>query len=159
MKAETSFIRQIQKNGKWCGKIQSKHVRDGEKDFKRTRKLTFFRCYDVHNREYKKSAWTGGGSVFQIIPQRQLGLILYKYLDNSQKLEKQIDRNNGWPDLSEKLLAVFLNKNLGFDEVSDMLRKEDKKAVFLIDGAGGQNVSGDLNRRKAVADTVLPHTL
>ena len=40
MKAETRFIRQIQKMASDV-EFQSKHVRDGEKDFKRTRKLTF----------------------------------------------------------------------------------------------------------------------
>ena len=40
MKAETRFIRQIQKIASDV-EFQSKHVRDGEKDFERTRKLTF----------------------------------------------------------------------------------------------------------------------
>ena len=57
------------------------------------------------------------------------------YLDNSQKLEKQMTEITDWRDFWEKLLASSVNKNWGsFDEVSDMLRKEDKKAVFLIDG-------------------------
>lgn len=60
------------------------------------------------------------------------------YLDNSQKLEKQMTEITDWRDFWEKLLASSVNKNWGsFDEVSDMLRKEDKKAVFLIDGLGG----------------------
>lgn len=40
MKAETRFIRQIQKMASDV-EFQSKHVRNSEKDFKRTRKLTF----------------------------------------------------------------------------------------------------------------------
>lgn len=75
------------------------------------------------------------------------------YLDNSQKLEKQMTEITDWRDFWEKLLASSVNKNWGsFDEVSDMLRKEDKKAVFLIDGLEEilRNVSGDLNQQKAV---------
>lgn len=40
MKAETRFIRQIQRTAR-DEEFQSKHIRDAEKDFKRTRKLTF----------------------------------------------------------------------------------------------------------------------
>ena len=40
MKAETKFIRQIQKMASDV-EFQSKHIRNSEKDFKRTRKLTF----------------------------------------------------------------------------------------------------------------------
>lgn len=40
MKAETRFIREIQKMASDSG-FQNKHVRDAEKDFKRTRKLRF----------------------------------------------------------------------------------------------------------------------
>lgn len=75
------------------------------------------------------------------------------YLDNSQKLEKQMTEITDWRDFWEKLLASSVNKNWGsFDEVSDNLRKEDKKAVFLIDGLEEilRNVSGDLNQQKAV---------
>lgn len=75
------------------------------------------------------------------------------YLDNSQKLEKQMTEITDWRDFWEKLLASSVNKNWGsFDEVSDKLRKEDKKAVFLIDGLEEilRNVSGDLNQQKAV---------
>lgn len=75
------------------------------------------------------------------------------YLDNSQKLEKQMTEITDWRDFWEKLLASSVNKNWwSFDEVSDKLRKEDKKAVFLIDGLEEilRNVSGDLNQQKAV---------
>ena len=40
MKAETKFIRQIQKLSE-DEKFQKRHIRNAEKDFKRTRKLKF----------------------------------------------------------------------------------------------------------------------
>lgn len=75
------------------------------------------------------------------------------YLDNSQKLEKQMAVTTDWLDFWERLLAGSVNKKfVSLDEVSDKLREEDKKAVFLIDGLEEilRNVSSDLNQQKAV---------
>lgn len=68
MKAETRFIRQIQKMASDV-EFQSKHVRDGEKDFKRTRKLTFSDVimYTIGN---TRSRLNWRHSVFQSISQR-----------------------------------------------------------------------------------------
>ena len=69
MKAETRFIRQIQKMASDV-EFQSKHIRDGEKDFKRTRKTYVFRCYHVHNRGIQEVRLNWRHSAFQSISQR-----------------------------------------------------------------------------------------
>lgn len=58
MKAETRFIRQIQRwQVMWNFKANTSEM---AKRFQADKKTYVFRCYHVHNREYKKSAWTGG---------------------------------------------------------------------------------------------------
>lgn len=75
------------------------------------------------------------------------------YLDNSQKLEKQMEKTTDWRVFWEKLLSCSVGKKfVSLDEVSDDLRKENKKIVFLIDGLEEilRNVSDNLNQQKAV---------
>ena len=59
MKAETRFIRQIQKMASDV-EFQSKHVRDGEKRFQADKKTYVFRCYHVHNRKKTHPVRLGG---------------------------------------------------------------------------------------------------
>ena len=54
MKAETRFIRQIQKMASDV-EFQSKHIRDGEKRFQADKKTYVFRCYHVHNQGIQRS--------------------------------------------------------------------------------------------------------
>lgn len=75
------------------------------------------------------------------------------YIDNSQKLEEQSEKETNWMDFWEKLFVSSVDEKLGsFDELSAELKKTDRKIVFLLDGLEEilRGVSANPYQQKAV---------
>lgn len=75
------------------------------------------------------------------------------YIDNSKKLEEQVEKETDWMLFWEQLFVNSVNEGFNtFNELNQELKKQNKKMVFLIDGLEEilRNVSSNIIQQKAI---------